>query len=384
VAEIHLEYQNELTDRMIEEGRSFEGMPLRVEQYNYEASLDSIRHYAWGIGDMNPLWYDETYAASTAHGTVMAPPTFLYSVFDGAIGLGFVGIQPIYAGTRWKFYERLRRGDLLAPMATMGSLTVTGGRHSSRFVIQDVNTEYRRKSDGTLIAEAVGRTFRVPRSQASGGLSYEPRDQHVYTTNDLERIRRHAISEPVRGATPRYLEDVTVGEELPTVVKGPVDQITMTAYYAGCHGSPGYKGCEIAWHYRTWAREDPDRLPNNYDTTYFSEIVLPSLGHQNAAIAREIGMPGAYNNGPQKCAWMANAVTNWMGDDGFLSELEIQLRRPDIFGDTVWCGGTVTSINVDATVSVDLDAVNQLGERTAEGSAVIRLPRRRELDEVRK
>lgn len=376
MAELHLEYQTELTDEMIEEGSSFEGMPIRVEPYNYEASLDSIRHYAWGIGDMNPLWCDEKYAASTAYGTVMAPPTFLYSVFDGAIGLGFVGIQPIYAGTRWEFHERIRRGDRLTPTATMGGLTITAGRHSSRFVIQDVITEYRRASDGVLVAEAVGRTFRVPRSQASGGLSYKPRDRHMYSMDELERIRTQAISEPVRGATPRHWEEVIEGEEIPEVVKGPIDQITMTAYYAGCHGSPGYKGCEVAWHYRTWAREDPDRLPNNYDPTYFSEIVLPSLGHQDPTIAREIGMPGAYNNGPQKCAWMGNAVTNWMGDGGFLSALEIRLRRPDIFGDTVWCGGRVTAKHPDGTVNIALKAVNQLGEETAEGMAVVRLPRR--------
>lgn len=378
MTQIHLEYQNELTDAMIEEGRSFEGMPIRVEPFNYEASLDVIRHYAWGIGDMNPLWYDEQYAASTAHRGVLAPPSFLYSVFDGAIGLGFVGIQPIYAGTRWKFHERIRRGDRFVPKAVMGGLSVYSGKHSSRFVIQDVITEYRRQSDGALVAEAVGRTFRVPRSQAAGGLSYKPRERHTYSADELEQIRRQAVSEPVRGATPREWEGVIEGEEIPLVVKGPIDQITMTAYYAGCHGSPGYKACEVAWQYRTWAREAPDRLPNNYDTTYFSEVVLPSLGHQDPAIAREIGMPGAYNNGPQKCAWMAHAVTNWMGDDGFLTELEIRLRRPDVFGDTVWCGGRVKSKNPDGTVTIVLTAVNQLGEQTAEGTAVVSLPHRRD------
>lgn len=376
MSQADLEYQVELSDEMVEDGRKLEGMLLRVEPYNQEATLDTIRHYAWGIGDGNPLWCDPVYAASTEYALVVAPPTFLYSVFDGAIGLGFVGIQPIYAGTRWKFYERILRGDRFVPTARMGGVTVSSGRHSGRFVIQDVLTEYRREGDGKLVAEAVGRTFRVARSEAEGGLNYEPRSQHSYTVTELERIRRQAIFEPVQGGALRLWEDVKLGDELPPVVKGPIDQITMTAYYAGCIGSPGYKACEMSWRYRTWAREDAARLPNNYDVTYFSEDVLPSLGHQLASVAHQIGMPGAYNNGPQKCAWMAHAVTNWIGDAGFLMTLDVRLRRPDIFGDTVWCGGKVTNKLEDGVVEIQLDAVNQLGEHTAEGSANVRLPRR--------
>ena len=38
--------------------RAMIGMPIRIEQWNYEASRDSIRHYAWGLGDDNPLYSD--------------------------------------------------------------------------------------------------------------------------------------------------------------------------------------------------------------------------------------------------------------------------------------------------------------------------------------
>src|SRR5690606_31448621 len=45
-------------DDALAEARSLIGMPIRVELWNHEASRDSIRHYAWGIGDDNPLWCD--------------------------------------------------------------------------------------------------------------------------------------------------------------------------------------------------------------------------------------------------------------------------------------------------------------------------------------
>jgi acyl dehydratase len=369
----HLEFNEQITDQMLEEAAALEDMPIRVEPWNHEASLDGIRHYAWGVGDGNPLFVDETYAAGSVHGGIIAPPTFLYSSFDGAIGLGFAGVQPIYAGTSWTFYETIRRGDRIRPEARMGAVSVHSGRHADRFAIQRVRTDYFRESDGALLATAEASTFRVPRAGADGGLRYEAREQQVYSDAELEEIRSSAVNEPVRGAEDRLVSSVSVGDAVPEVVKGPIDQITMTAYYAGCIGSPGYKSAEMAWRYRTWAVEEPERLPNNYDPTYFSERVLPSLGHQNSAVAREIGMPGAYNNGPQKCGWMAHPVLNWMGDSGRLATLTVRLRRPDIFGDTVRCSGTVTAVE-GTEVSIDLVARNQLGEVTAEGSATVVLP----------
>jgi acyl dehydratase len=376
MTEAQLEYATEITGEMIDEAHAEQGMELRLEPWHNEATLDTIRHYAWGIGDYNPLFWNEEYAVGSKLGGMVAPPTFLYSVFDGAIGRGFVGVQPIYAGTKWTFHRWVRRGDRIVPRAVLGDVKILSGQHASRMVIQEVNTEYRLADTGELVGEAVGRTFRVPRAGAKGGLSYQPREQHQYSSEELERIREEAISEPRRGAERRYWEDVQPGEEIPAVVKGPIDQIAMTAYYAGCIGTPGYKSAEIAWLYRTWAVRAPERLPNNYDPTYYSEVVLPSLGHQHHGVARQIGMPGAYNNGPQKCGWMAHSVTNWMGDAGFLTSLEVRLRRPDIFGDTVWCSGVVESTAEDGLVHLTLRAVNQLGEQTAEGTASVRLPLR--------
>lgn len=375
-----MDFHVDITDEMISQAQDLVGTPLRVEPWHHEATLDTIRHYAWGIGDRNPLWFDEEYARSSVHGSVMAPPTFLYSVYDGAIGLGFAGVQPFYAGTSWTFHEPIRRGDRFRPEATMGELTVHDGEHAGRFVIQHVDTSYVRVSDGTVVAESTAGTFRVARSGAQRGLRYEQREPQTYSDEELEDIAAQALSEPVRGAEPRFAEDVEPGETIASVVKGPLKQITMTAYYAGCIGSPGYKADEIAWLYRDWALNAPEKLPNNYDPTYFSERVLPSLGHQDAGVARELGMPGAYGNGPQKCGWMTHPITNWMGDRGRLRSLSVRLRRPDVFGDVNWCGGTVDEIqSLDddhAVAVVKLQATNQRDEMTAEGTAEVILPRR--------
>ncbi|WP_432989974.1 FAS1-like dehydratase domain-containing protein [Dactylosporangium sp. CA-233914] len=352
---------------------ALDGTPIRVEQWNHEASWDSVRHYALGLGDDNPLFCDPAYGTATPYGTLIAPPTFLYTAFDGAVGAGLPGVQPMYAGTNWRFHRRVRRGDGIRASATFGPVRRLAGENAQDMAIQSALCRYE-DQDGRLLAEADARTFRVPRRRASTGLAYAPRAAHRFTDAELDAIRDEAVSEYRRGAG--VLTAPRVGEAIPPVVKGPIGRIDMTAYYAGCPGSPGYKSVEMAWKYRKWAFTDIDRLPTNYDPSYFGERVLPSIGHQDHDAARELGMPGAYNNGPQRVGWFAHCLTNWMGDSAFLSRLDVRLRRPEIFGDVVRIGGVVTAVDEvgdSPRVHVTLSAVNQLGERTADALAEILL-----------
>lgn len=352
---------------------ALDGTPIRVEQWNNEASWDSIRHYALGLGDDNPLFCDPAYAERTPYGTLLAPPTFPFTAFDGAVGAGLPGVQPIYAGTAWRFHRRLRRNELIQASARFGPVRRLSGATASDMIIQTALCRYE-DSQGGLIAEAEARTFRTPRRRASTGLAYQPREAQEYDDDELEAIRADATAEFRRGSD--QLTSVRAGDVVPAVVKGPIGRIDMTAYYAGCPGSPGYKSVEVAAKYRTWAVTDPDRLPSNYDPSYFAERVLPSIGHQDPEAAHELGMPGAYNNGPQRVGWFAHCLTNWMGDSAFLSRLEVRLRRPEIFGDVIRIGGTVTAVDQAGEcprVGVSLQATNQLGELTAEGTAEILL-----------
>jgi acyl dehydratase len=351
------QHQAELTDALIEEARSLEGTPLRIEQWNQEATLDTIRHYAWGIGDDNPLFCDEDYAAGGRHRTIVAPPSFLHSVYSGDIGIGLAGLQPVHAGYHWKYFDWIRRGDRLRVDARVGPIKVLTGRYAERLLIQTTISDIYRGED--LVASLEGRTFRLPRAGERGGLSYEARPETTWTPEELEAIRIEAVTEPRRGATPRLWGDVSEGDELPKVVKGPIELLTMTSYYAGRAGSPGMKGVEMKWRYVTYAREDPSKLPTNYDLTFFDETVQPSLGHQVAAVAHEIGMPGAYANGGQRASWVSHAITNWMGDDGDLVEL---------------VGGTVVRKVEPDLVVIEMQSVNQFDEVTVTAEATVRLP----------
>jgi acyl dehydratase len=346
------------------------GLPIRVEQWNHEATWDTMRHYSYGLGDDNPLFSDPVYAGDTPYKTIVAHPTFLLTAFDGAIGAGLPGVQPIYAGASWVFHRRVMRGSSVVATARFGQVRRTSGSVAKDFVIQDSDCEYH-DGDGNLLATMVASTFRVPRRSAATGLNYAPRSETIYSDEELAEIQASAIGEYRRGSGD--LSEVRVGDELPAVVKGPLGRIDMTAYYAGLPGSPGYKACEIAWKYRDFALNNPGQLPNNYDPSYYSERILPSIGHQDSAAAQELGMPNAYNNGPQRVGWFASCITNWMGDGAFLTSLSVRLNRPEIFGDVIRIRGKVVAQQAARlpTFNVELIAVNQNGDTTATGIAVV-------------
>lgn len=368
-----------LTAASLAEARAMIGQKFRIEQWNYEASRDVVRHYAWGIGDDNPLYCDPDYAAKTKWGGIIAPPTFLFGVFDAVVAPGLPDVQWIYSGADWTFYEPARRNDEIKAEATLVDAVEVGGKRVQKMIVQTGEVTYTNQH-GRVIAKALSHTFRVPRLAAEGGLKYEARPEHRYTRDELAAIEKASLDEYRRGAATLHWEDAKVGELMPGTVRGPINRMDMTCYYAGAVGTSGYKSTRLKWRYANWARNAPEKLPNNYDRSYYGAAVSPSIGHQDENIATaEIGMPGPYDNGPQRIGMMASCVTNWMGDDGFLRQFSVRIKLPVIFGDTTYTKGKVTGKRLEdgkGLVDAEVWAENQLGEVTARGTAVFELPRR--------
>lgn len=361
------------------EARALLGMPIRVEQWNYEATRDVIRHYAWGIGDDNPLFADPAYAAGTRWAGIIAPPTFFFGIFDAVVAPGLEDIQWYYSGIDAEFYEPIRRNDEITASADYVDARPVSGKQVKNMLIQTGDVRYTNQK-GELVTKVLSHTFRVARLGAEDGLKYEPRAKHEYTQADLDEIMNAHINEYVRGAETLYWESVEVGASLPGTVRGPINQLDMTAYYAGAVGTSGYKSTKLKWKYTNWARTTPEKLPNNYDKCYYGARVLPSIGHQDQTVAvKDLGMPGPYDNGPQRCGMLATCVTNWIGDDGFVRKYSARLKLPVIFGDTNYTKGRVTGKRIEdgrGLVDLELWAENQLGQVTLTGTATVELPRR--------
>jgi acyl dehydratase len=368
-----------LDDDALARARAMIGMPIRVELWNHEASRDSIRHYAWGLGDDNPLWCDPAYAARTRWGGLIAPPTFFFGVFDAVVAPGLPDIQWYYSGIDAEFHAPMRRDTRFDVRADYVDAREVSGKRVKRMLVQTGRVDYHDEY-GQLLVRVLSHCFRVARLGAEGGLSYAPRAEHRYTPEELARIGDAMLDEFRRGAETLHWDDVRVGDTMPGTVRGPINRLDMTCYYAGAVGTSGYKSTRLKWLYAHWARTAPERLPNNYDPSYYGAAVSPSIGHQDKEVATsELGMPGPYDNGPQRIGMMSTCLTNWMGDDGVLRRYSARLKLPVIFGDTTFTRGRVTGKRIEAgraLIDAEVWAENQLGETTAAGTAVIELPKR--------
>jgi acyl dehydratase len=362
-----------LSDAEIDAMRAFVGQPVVIEQFNHQAGHDVVNHYAYGIGDTNPLWLDDEYGrGGTRFGSRVAPPTFVYSIFEAEVARGLKpGIQPLHTESHLILNRPIRVGEWVRAEASLGSVDAVMGRRSGRMARHTSDTRY--YIDGEIVARS-HQTIMCIKHDPSRGITQGVAEPTTYTEAELDKIRAEMLAEPRRGAEPRYAEDVRVGDTLPAVVKGPLDLMTMIAYYTGA-ANAGYRGVESRVQLAEKVKAGAPDAPTNFDAHHWVGK-SPSLVHQDPAAARKIGMPGAFDNGNQRTAWCAHCVTNWMGDDADLLELRVRLNSANCFGDTLWITGSVNALSADGIAELDLTGVNQRGELTTTGTARVRLPKR--------
>jgi hypothetical protein len=113
------------------------------------------------------------------------------------------------------------------------------------------------------------------------------------------------------------------------------------------------------------------------------ELNIPDVHqrvHWDQDWARRAGNPSIYDYGRMRETWLVHLCTDWMGDDAWLSTLDVQFRKFNYVGDTHWMGGRVTRTYLadGGRPAVDLDiwGQNQRGEITCPGHATILLPSR--------
>ena len=102
--------------------------------------------------------------------------------------------------------------------------------------------------------------------------------------------------------------------------------------------------------------------------------------HMDADYAKNVAkLPDVIIMGNLKLAYIANAITDWAGDDGWITKLAIDYRKMDTVNSTITAKGKVTKkYQQDGKNLVDLDVwvENEAGEVTTPGSAVLSLPLR--------
>ncbi len=323
-----------------------------------EANIETLKRFGDGIGDYNPLYRNEEYAKKSHFGMLTAPPSFVFSLTIGNKVADTGDIKPDristqyfpvnYAGTEMEFFRPIWIGDRIRVKETVGDVyRKVSQRVGPILFCKGLNSYYNQRHE--LVANSnvlmarylnIGKAIEYDRKPKAGAAP-EPADPLVH-----ERKRR--------GAEPRYWEDVTEGEELPTLKKGTY---TVSELF--------FWTLHVAGATRT------TRAQNEAE----GSAELGGSGRFDAEHAlKRRNMPGQFDIGPQRISWLIQMVTDWMGDDAFLKKHYSSIRQPNIVGDTNTVKGKVVKKyveNGEHLVDVEVANENQAGSISASARATV-------------
>ena len=337
------------------------------ETWNYDVTPDSIRHFAYGTDDDNPLWLDPAYAAKTKHGKLLAPPAYLMSVLYPMLhGAPMKApLASLIGGVSCEWYRRIVVGDRLRAVSKQGDFYEKKNKEGRRlnFVISEITyldaaDKPVGKANGTMImATQVGDTVMLKRPLSR------------LTDEALAGLEQTFRAESRTGSKPIFAEDVAVGGAIPSLTRGPLTIGDLVAWNAAI--GPSYKAGR--WGYLD-LKKAPHAVSHNKAMNF---PVKYSQQHEDFNLAAGRGMPGPFDNGVMRFAWVAPMLTHWMGDDGFLKRLDVQVRQPVLYGDVVTYSGKVTEKD-DATgaVKIAITGTTQDGQVPTVATAEVELPRR--------
>jgi len=364
--------EGKITPEAIKAAENMIGMHLRPEgPYLQDATEDTIRNFCNGIGDLNPLYRDLEVGRLTRHGSMLAHPNFPMAFgWVGRTRWGLPGVHGFYAGNDWEFFRQIRPGDRITAIERVVGIDVKESKFSGTLVIQYVEATFANQF-GDVVAKALGTCTRHERKAAREAGKYSDIKTHEYSAEDFAKIDNAIMNEEknIRGNNVRYWDEVQEGEELPEIVRGPLSLMDTMGFLVG--SGRGHTHGVIFKN----AMRHPGHFFRNPEAG--GGIEYTGIGHHRESTAKEVGVPGVYDYGPQRSSWMASLVTNWMGDAGFLKRIRTQMRGFNIMGDCTWARGKVTRKYIkdnNALVDIEIRGENQRGELTTPGLATVLLP----------
>jgi len=351
-------------------------------------NADALRIFANAIGDDNPLWCDPEYAAGTRWRGVIAHPAMVGG--DTLIGIDEVtrltpeqkellrgdplrGVHAFYSGSAREWWQPLRPDRRVYRRNALVAALDKQSRFAER-AVHEWTANVFRDDQNTLLSAQCLLMIRTEREKAQDrGESREVKIE-PYTDAQLAAIDAQYAREQPRGATPRLWEDVSEGDEVGPLVKGPLTVTDIVCWHVGVGmGLYGVGPLRLAYKNR-------QRIPRFY---HRDELNIPDVMqrcHWDPAYAQKTGNPTTYDYGRMRETWLIHLCTDWMGDDAWLWKLDCQFRAFNFVGDTHWMRGQVTrkflAEGDRPAVDLDLWGENQRGEITTPGHATILLPSR--------
>ena len=352
-------------------GKGFEGRrPWRTE-----VTKDAAYHMALGIGDLSPLYHDEAYAKRTKWGGLLAPyimiQTFdtLRSVGHSGLPEGLPGVHSIWTGSLFEWKRPLKVGDAIRADSYLKAVEERESKFGGgRSVYQTYEAVYYDQT-GDKIGLRNDTWIRIERHKTAETKKYGTIELAKWTPEQVEDLMRQYAAET--RAAERFWDDVKVGDQLPKRVKGPLTPTAEIAFESqlGIY----LVGNKVAAN--LYAKHPALMIPNEQGIPE-----PPQRVHwDNAFTQRLLGLPGAYDLGPERCSWLIQGMTDWIGDDGALTRIEARYHKFNYMGDVTWVKGKVAEKAVRdgrGFVTLHVECINHRDEITATATAEAELPRR--------
>jgi acyl dehydratase len=368
--------QGRITDAGIDKlrqriGKGFEGRrPWRTE-----VTRDAIYHLALAIGDLNPLYLDEEYAKRTRWGTLLAPPIIvqtmdtLRAVGHSGLPEGLPGVHSIWTGSLYEWVRPPMLGDRIRADAYLKEVRE---RESSfgggRSVYQTYEAKYY-DQHGDYLGLRNDTWIRIERQKTAEKKKYGTTELAQWSPEEIARFMEEYRNE--KRTSERYWDDVKVGDPLNRIIKGPLTPTAEIAFesYFGIY----LVGNNVAA--QLYAKHPALMIPNEQGVPE-----PPQRVHwDNAFTQRLLGLPGAYDLGPERCSWLIQGMTDWIGDHGRLTRIEAKYLKFNYMGDVTWIRGSVTDKferDGKGFVRCAVECINHREEITASAVAEAELPRR--------
>lgn len=376
-----------ITDEAIESLRARVGIaePHPLPPHYRNPNLDAFRHVAEAYGDDNPLWSEPGYAEGTRwQGCIAPPPLVGGDTLIGEDELDTVapehrdlmkgdplrGVHAFYSASAREWWAPLRPDRRVARRNALVGLFDKASEFAERAVHEWTAQVFRDESH--VLAAQYRLMIRTERTKARERKKYEDVEPASYNDDQIEQIEAQYASEKRRAATPRWFEEVAVGDSIGPMVKGPLTVTDIVCWHVGMGmGLYGVRPLRLGANNRR-------RIPRFFHRDDQNVPDVMQRVHWDPEFARRSGNPTTFDYGRMRETWLIHLCTDWMGDDAWLWKLDCEFRKFNYVGDTQWLDGTVVGrFLADGdrpAVEIDLRARNQRGEITTPGRATVLLP----------
>ena len=330
------------------------GTETEPERNRFPISEEMAFDVADAIEDPNPLYRDADYASRSRFAGIVCPPLATWKDIGPPIGYFGAGQESHFqvplpfnsyglnGGSDWQFLRPAYAGTWITRRFKVLDIFEKPGRSGLLVFIVRQETQSNQLGQVISLAKRVSIHRSLP-DQANIGEQEAEELPSLSTVPVAPPLPDVILAKPEpREAAQRYFEDVSVGDSLPPVVKGP---ITTT-------------------HLVRWAAAN-----GNYARIHWD---LPFAQLQQ-------GLPNVVVNGSLKNQYLGQLITDFAGDQGWFLRFFVQHRGMDFPGDVLTASGVITAKSERdglGLVECTVELTNSRGHQTAAGQATVALPKR--------